>query len=95
MNTEAISIFSQDSKEHKRLEAAALLINAETKKLCKVNTVYFDYGQEWSWTTISIESGMKSFPMIQALNPVQQKKIVYGTLEEFTDTVKELINKYI
>lgn len=24
-----------------------------------------------------------------------QKKIVYGTLEEFTETVKELINKYI
>lgn len=95
MSTEAIAVFSQDIKEYKRLKAAALLISAETKKLCKIENVYFDYSQNWKWTTITIESGMRSFPMVQALSPAQQEKIVYGTLEEFTETVKKLINKHI
>lgn len=45
------------------------------------------------WTTISIESGMSTFPFMQALNPKQQEDIVYGSVEDWYKAVKEVIEK--
>lgn len=91
--TEAIKIFKPDTKEAKRLNAAAKLIEAETGKECKIEDILFDAGQNWMYTTILIESGMNMFPFMQALNPKQQSNIVYGTLDEFMQAVKEVIAK--
>ena len=91
--SKAIAIFSENCKERKRLEAAAKLIEAETFKQCKVGNVLFDAGQNWMWTTISIESGMSTFPFMQALNPKQQEDIVYGSVEDWYKAVKEVIEK--
>lgn len=93
MSNKAISIFGRGTKEYKRLQAAAMLIEAETNKKCKVETIYFDIGQDWLWTTISIESGMESFPYVQALNPKQQNDIIYGDIKQWSETVNCVIEK--
>lgn len=92
--SDAIRTFDKDSKEHKRLEAAAKLIEAETLKKCEVSSIFFDIDQGWIWTTISIESGMKTFPFVQALNPKQQKDIVYGDIETWMQAVTEVIESH-
>ena len=91
---EAITIFKESSAEHKRLEAAAKLISAETGKFTDVQDILYDAGQDWAWTTIVIESGLKAWPTCQALNPAQQEKIVYGNLQVWFETVNEVIESY-
>ena len=91
---EAINIFPKCSKEYERLQAAASLIMAETGKATKVDTVLFDASQNWPWTTITMESGLSSFPFMQILNPKQQKSIVHETLDEWMETVTTLIKKH-
>lgn len=90
---EAISVFTPESHEYKRLEAAAALIQSETNVKCKVENCMFDMGQNWMYTTILCESDMTTFPWVQMLNPKQQKLIVFGSLEQFQTTVLELIHK--
>jgi hypothetical protein len=90
---QAISVFNKESKERKRLEAAASLIQAETGKVCKVEETMFDAGQNWAWTTILMESGLSVFPFTQILNPKQQNMIVYGEIEDWMKEVQEIIKK--
>lgn len=91
---EAIDVFSKDSNEYKRLEAAAKLIEAQTGKTCEVTETMFDAGQDWKWTTILIESGIKAFPMCQALDPKGQEDIVSGNMDSWVHAVTSLIEKH-
>ena len=91
--SKAICVFSENSMEYNRLLAAAALIQAETGKICKVGNTFFDAGQGWSWTTILMESDMKAFPFVQILYPKQQEDIVYGSINEWLDAVKSVIEK--
>ena len=91
---EAITIFTEKSREYKRLLAAAALIESETGKSCKIDNTLFDAGQNWAWTTILIESGMASFPYVQALTPRQQTDIVFGKIDLWLKTTQEIIAKH-
>lgn len=92
--SEAIKVFSKDRKEYKRLQAAAKLIEAETYKECRVDNILFDAGQNWMWTTISIESDVSTFPFVQALTPRQQNDIVYGSMSDWLMAVQEVIKSH-
>ena len=54
-----IKTFEKDSREYRRLEALAQVLNNYTvsryghTEPIKVETVYFDFGQNWFWTTIT------------------------------------------
>ena len=91
--SQTITIFPENSKEHKRLQAAAHLIQAELNRHCKVDNVFFDDSQNWSWTTISIESEMTCCPYVQILNPKQHAILVEGNIDEWFEVVKEIIAK--
>ena len=91
--SQTISIFVEGSKEYKRLEAAANLIQTELNKHCKVDNVLFDTSQNWPWTTILIESDMACFPYVQLLNPKQHAILVEGSTDEWFEVVKEIIAK--
>ena len=62
VKVEPLAVFSPESHEYKRLEAAAALIQSETNVKCKVKDCMFDIGQNWLYTTILCESGMTTFP---------------------------------
>ena len=85
---ETIKVFEEGSKEYNRLSAAKNLIESETKVSCIINEVYFDYSQDWLCTTLLAESEIGYY---QALTPKQQEKIVYGEIDEWFNTIKEII----
>lgn len=90
---EPIAVFSPESREYKRLRAAAFILEAETGEPHIVQDCFYDMGQNWHWTTILGESGCKSFPHMQILNPKQQRLLVFGSMEQFNETVAQLIKK--
>ena len=87
---DTIKTYGQKTKEHKRLEAAAILINAEFDDNfgdAVVKDVYWDFGGGLMWTTIVFEE------QYQALDPVQHAKIVLGTWDEFGQVVGEVVSR--
>lgn len=90
---EVIAVYDKDSKEYKRIEAAGKLIEAEVGCPIKVEDIYFDFGQNWKWTTLvayPVSVGSMSY---QCLCPRDYKKIVAGDIDEFMDAVKTVIKE--
>ena len=80
---EIIRTYEAGSKEYKRLERAASILTDLSPKgrSYHVEDTYFDFGQNWMWTTITYESG--EWGSVQALNPRDFEKILtYDSLEK-------------
>lgn len=87
---DTIRVYGAKTKEHKRLEAAAMLINAEFDDKfgeAEVVDASFDYGEGIQWTTIR-------FSNTQALTPVQQAMITLGGMGDFSKAVSEVIETH-
>lgn len=71
-----IRIFTPDTPEYKRLERAAKILTAASprKFTYKVEDTYFDFGQNWLWTTIICYR--PSGESYQALYPADQEAIL-------------------
>lgn len=89
---ENIKIWNRTTPEYKRLTRAATILTAYSPRKCvyKVEDIYFDYGQDWTWTTIvcyppNDESGY------QALYPAQQEKIL--TAENLLEALAEIVQE--
>ena len=87
---EYIKVFPVGSRERKRLEAAAALMEAKSPNGWRyvVRETYFDFGQNWMWTTVICENGSE-WGGYQALNPREQEDILMGVegLEAVVDEV--------
>ena len=71
-----IRTFTHDTPEYKRLERAAKILTAASprKFTYKVEETYFDFGQNWLWTTIiCYRPDGESY---QALYPADQEAIL-------------------
>lgn len=75
-----IRTYSNDSPEYARLKAAADIMTARSPKGYHyyVGDTYFDYGQEWVWTTILCDGG--EWGGYQALCPANQERILTGDI---------------
>ena len=80
-----ICIFEKGTEEYKKLEAVAAMLTAfsPNKRRYYVGETYFDYGQDWKWTTVLCEGG--EWGAYQALYPAQQEKIIF-----FAESAKDL-----
>lgn len=77
MANEHIKAFAPDSPEYRKLSRAATILTACTEgRRYYVGETYFDYGQDWKWTTIICEKEGSTFGGFQALYPVDQERIV-------------------
>ena len=65
LNEDTIKVWSRGSDEYKRLQAAAELVSLYGNCECHVGETYFDFGQDWKWTTILVDSPSE----FQLLNP--------------------------
>ena len=76
-----IRTYSNDSPEYARLKAAADIMTARSPKGYHyyVGDTYFDYGQEWVWTTILCDGG--EWGGYQALCPANQERILTGDID--------------
>ena len=88
---DALQLFPKDSKEYEKLQMAALSLNVLDARGTKytVEDTYFDYGQDWKYTTLIANASDTSFSY-QALTPRQQRallecpnKNLYAWCEEF------------
>lgn len=72
-----------------RLVASILTFMSPNKVYYKVRDVYFDYGQNWMWTTIIAERPDRT--EWQALNPAEWKKLMLAeTVDDIVATVKAI-----
>ena len=69
--------FEKGTQEYKRLVAVAKTLEALSPNgaTYEVEDVYFDFGQEWMWTTIC----RKNYKPCQVLNPREWEDIIFAT----------------
>lgn len=85
---ETIRVYAPDSAEYKKLQHAAqeLTDTSKTGKVYLVEETYFDFGQNWSWTTIIAHRSDGA--TWQAINPAQQEQILLA--EDIPEVVRQI-----
>ena len=75
---ELIRIYEPDTAEYKKLTTAATILTAVSPKgiTYTVEETYFDYGQNWMWTTIIANDPSSTFGDYQALCPRDYENIL-------------------
>ena len=90
-----ISVFDKDSEEYEKLQIAALMLTNRSAKHYKyyVGQTYFDFGQNWEWTTILSNGG--NWGGFQALYPSEQEKIILAsTYCELVAIVEKILKEH-
>ena len=77
-----IAVYKPETFEYKRLEEAAATLTAASPNgtIYTVEETYFDYGQNWKWTTIIARKPNGS--TWQALCPRDHALILNGDIEQ-------------
>ena len=77
-----ISKFGPGTDERKKLSVAAAVLTAKSPNGYRyyVGETYFDYGQDWMWTTVLCEGD--HWGGYQALNPREQEEILLADVNE-------------
>lgn len=91
---ETIRIYSADEQEYQNLSYVARIMSARSSNGTRfeVGITYFDFGQNWKWTTIIAYTQNKS--SFQALTPAEQEKIVTAKPDELEAVAQELMEKF-
>lgn len=72
------------SQERLRLESVANMLNIFCNNhTFKVKETYFDFGQNWKWTTIICDD-------FQLLSPAMQQVLLVADYDVLADAIKEL-----
>jgi len=92
-----ISVFKKDSPEYVLLNKAALILMFKSPKRYQyyVGETYFDFGQDWKWTTVLCSTGEGGVcGSYQALNPREQAEILDsdGSLESISKIVDGILS---
>ena len=87
---DCIKIFQPDSPECARLLSACHEIRGIEPCDPDVETVLFDAGQDWKWTTLTVRAGF-SDNRVQVLSPAQQEKLLYGSDDDFKTVIDDVI----
>lgn len=76
MNT--IRVYTPDETGYQNLKRAAAILTALSRSGITyiIGETYFDYGQDWAWTTIIAHDPAASFGSYQALCPRDHEIIV-------------------
>ena len=88
---ETIKIYEEGCPMYEKLEIVAMMLTNRSPLgyNYKVGETYFDFGQDWKWTTIIAE---KEYDSYQALNPKEHKEIfLANTYEEFTHIAENIL----
>ena len=91
-----IKVFRPHTPEYNKLSRAAAILNAATEgRRYYVDDTYFDYGQDWKWTTILCERDGTKWGAYQALYPVDQERILNAENgADFIGAVKKVLGHY-
>ena len=87
-----ICVYKKNSERYDKLAMAAALLTNRSPNFWtySVGETYFDYGQDWKWTTILCNGG--GHGGYQALTPKEQEMILLSeTCDQMRDTVDEIL----
>ena len=82
----SIKVYPQGTLERKRLGDFCTVLHDITGGSFEVQDIYFDFGQDWKWTTIVCTD-----QHYQVLYPRQQEDIIDGDEDECVD---EIVKSY-
>lgn len=87
---DTIRIYNPTEEGYKRLEKVAEILTAgsPTGTVFTVGETYFDFGQNWKWTTILANS--PKYGSYQALNPRNHEEIM--TADNLFNVVADITN---
>ena len=87
---DTIKIYAKETPEYKRLEMVANLLTTASPigTIFRVEETYFDFGQNWKWTTICATH--PKYGSYQALSPRDHEKILTST--NIFETLGEVVN---
>ena len=93
----SIDVFKDGTGERELLEKAALILTFKSPNRYQyyVGETYFDFGQNWKWTTVLCRTGETGITgSYQALNPAEQEKILLsdGSLESMAKIADEVLS---
>ena len=85
---DTIRIYRKDENAYKMLEKACMILTATsaTNTTYMVEETYFDFGQDWKWTTIIAHR--PDGTSYQALCPRDHEKIIFST--DLLKTITEI-----
>lgn len=85
-----IKTYVPDTAEYKALANAAAILTATSKKgvTYTVGDCYFDFGQDWIWTTILANNPNSEWGSYQALCPRDYEKILRS--DDLLTTIAEI-----
>lgn len=74
-----ITEFKYGTEEYEKLQIMALMLMNRSPNGYRyyVGSTYFDFGQDWKWTTVLC--GGDRYGSYQALNPREQEEIILAT----------------
>ena len=86
-----IKVFGADAPERDKLNRLAYILTGISPRGYKyrVEETYFDFGQDWKWTTIIAHGDVGSY---QALNPAEQEKIILSDISDFPRIAREILS---
>lgn len=89
-----IKQFDTESEEFQKLRDVADKVSENSPIKLRVEDTYFDYGQNWLWTTlIAIHEKANGTSTWQAIYPTQQAAILAGYGQEVADFLIEKYNQ--
>ena len=87
---DSIKLFACDSKERENLSKAAAILTAISPNKVKYSVIetYFDFGQDWKWTTLlAVRPDGAEY---QALSPLFHEMIVSS--DDILNTINTVVN---
>lgn len=79
-----IKIYEKNTPEYDKLRRAAAILTGLSPNGWEyyVGETFFDYGQDWRWTTVLCRCTGQFTDSYQALCPADQERIVFAPIEE-------------
>lgn len=94
-NRRCIAVYPDGTPKRARLERVAQLLNGKTgTDNFRVAETYFDYGQDWSWTTVLCATDSSFTDEYQYLYPAAQEKLLYCAEDVLEAKVDEILEEH-
>lgn len=92
-----IKVFERGSEARERLEKLAAVLTLKSPRHFRyyVGETYFDYGQDWKWTTVLCDTGEGGVTgRYQALNPANQEAVLIcdGSFERIVEVADKVLS---
>lgn len=86
-----IRVFDNGTEERDKLERIAHILTGLSPRgyHYRVGETYFDYGQNWVWTTVLCDGG--SFGGYQALSPAAQEEVILSDIADLASIAQKIL----